>query len=70
MDGDSKRKTKNTKEKGIVPYVRDVLSTIWVRLSVQNDYGYHWFFLGSRFHFLLNLRVFFLVVYLLFQAIR
>jgi hypothetical protein len=70
MDGDSKQKKKNRKEKRNVSYVRDVLSALWVRFSVQNDYGYHWFFLGSRYHFLLNLRVFFLVVYLLFQAVK
>ncbi len=71
MDDDDSEQNKKIKRKGeennflqrYVTYVGDVLSPIWVRRVLQIDDRGDWFILGCRYSFLLNFRLFLVVLY-------
>jgi len=55
MESDSERKKKNIVIERSELNVSYVLSTLWVRLFVQDDNGHKWFILGGRYMFLFYL---------------
>ena len=75
-DGD--KQNKQTKTKGAsfdvlqryISNVSDVLSTIWVRRSIQNDNGYKRFILDSRRGLLFNFRLFLVIVYITYEIFK
>jgi hypothetical protein len=50
--------------------VSDVFSTIWLRCIIQTNNGFKWVVLGSRCSLLLNFRLFLVILYLTYQAIK
>jgi len=76
-DGDSK-KTKQIKGKGAsldalqryITNVSNVLSTIWLRCTIQTNNGFEWFILGSRYNFLLNFRLFLVFLYISYEIFK
>lgn len=68
MDGDQETKTNDIQR--AFAHASNVLSTLWVRLFVQNAYGHKWLLLGSRYGFLLDLRVFLFILYLVLQKVK
>jgi hypothetical protein len=50
--------------------VGNVLSTLWVRRLIQVNNGYEWFVLGSRYRFLLNFRMFLVVLYISYEILK
>jgi hypothetical protein len=52
------------------PNAGHVLSPIWLRLFVQDYNERYRFFLGSRYYFLLYLRVIFSVLYFIIEAFK
>lgn len=78
MDPDDDQKNKNTKGKkqkvGIIQRyisnVGDVLSPIWLRRIVQINDGFEWFVLGSRYNFLLHLRLFLVILYFTYETFK
>lgn len=78
MDGDDSEQNKKFKNKGkkinvlqrYVANVSDVLSSIWLRRVIQVDHGFKWFILGSRYRFLLNFRMFLVVLYLSYEIFK
>jgi len=65
MESDSK---KINKIKRSIFDAGNVLSSIWVRLSVQISNGGEWLILGGRHHFLWNFRMFLAVIYFTFKT--
>lgn len=78
MDEDDSKKNKQTKGQKppsnflqrYVSNVSDVLSPIWVRRFIQVIDGTHWLILGSRYHFLLNFRMFLVILYITYQTFK
>jgi len=76
-DGDSK-KTKQIKGKGAsfaslqgyLVNVSDVLSTTWLRCTIQTNDGTDRFVLGSRRYLLLNFRLFLVGVYISYEIFK
>ena len=50
--------------------VGDVLSTSWIRCTIQADDGSDRFVLGSRRYLLLNFRMFLVVLYLAYETLK
>ena len=50
--------------------VSNVLSTSWIRCTIQADDGSDRFVLGSRRYLLLNFRVFLVIVYITYQILK
>jgi hypothetical protein len=76
-EGDSK-KTKQIKGKGAsldalqryITNVSDVLSTTWLRCTIQTNDGTDRFVLGSRRYLLLNFRLFLVGVYISYEILK
>jgi len=76
-DGDSK-KNKQIKGKGAsldalqryITNVSDVLSTTWLRCTIQANDGTDRFVLGSRRYLLLNFRLFLVGVYISYEILK
>jgi hypothetical protein len=76
-DGDSK-KNKQIKGKGTsfdvlqryLVNVSDVLSTTWLRCTIQTNDGTDRFVLGSRRYLLLNFRLFLVGVYISYEILK
>jgi hypothetical protein len=74
-DGDSKRKNEKPSEEGdpysiiqrFISDVSDVFSPARVRRIIQINDGGNWFILGSRYRFLLNFRIFLVILYFTFE---
>ncbi len=77
-EGDSKKNNKQIKGKGTsndvlqryITNVSDVLSTAWLRCTIQANDGTDRFVLGSRRYLLLNFRLFLVGVYIAFQTFK
>ena len=75
-EGGSTKQNKTVSEEGdpysiIQRYVSDVsnvFSSARVRCIIQINDGFNWFILGSRYRFLLNFRIFLVILYLTYQA--
>ena len=50
--------------------VSDVLSTTWLRCTIQANDGTDRFVLGSRRYLLLNFRMFLVVLYIAYEAFK
>lgn len=48
----------------------DVLSSIGLRCTLQNDNGSEWLILGCRYSFLLNFRIFLVMLYFAYQIFK
>ncbi len=78
MDGDDSEQNKKLKRKGKetsvlqrhVINVSNVLSTVWLRRTIQIDNGFKWFILGSRYRFLFNFRMFLVVLYITYETFK
>ena len=77
MDEGDKQNKETQRERtpidGIQRYfanVSDVLSSVWLRCPIQNDYGYYRFILDSRRSFLSYFRMFLVIVYLSFELYK
>jgi uncharacterized membrane protein len=70
MDSAETNQKKNIKAKRGISNVSDVLSALWVRLSVQAYNGLEWLILDSRYYILFNFRVFLGVIYLLYEMVK
>ena len=78
MDGDSDTKNKNIKTKRkkngllqrLVADVSDVFSAFRLRCAFQNDNGLNRFVLGSRRGLLLNFRLFLVIIYFAYEALK
>jgi hypothetical protein len=53
-----------------VSNVSDVLSTSWVRCTVQDNDGSDRFVLGSRRYLLFNFRVFLVILYITYETFK
>lgn len=75
-DGDKQNKQTKTKRASFnvlqryISNVSDVLSTIWVRRTIQNDNGYKRLVLDSRRSFLFNFRLFLVIVYIAYEIFK
>lgn len=75
---DSEKNNKQIKGKGTsndvlqryITNVSDVLSTAWLRCTIQANDGTDRFVLGSRRYLLLNFRLFLVGLYIAFQAFK
>lgn len=67
MDDHEKEKKQNNNDEGALLNVRDVLSAIWLRLSIQIDNGFVWFILGGRHYILFYFRI---ILFLIFVAVQ
>jgi len=78
MDSDGSRQIKIFKGQGkeinilqrYISYVGDVLSTFGIRCVIQIDNGHEWFILGSRYDFLLNFRLFLVILYISYEILK
>jgi hypothetical protein len=76
-DGDSKNSKQIKKQRfktnfiqRYISNVSDVLSPIWVRRFIQVNNGYEWFILGSRYRFLFHFRMFLVILYITYTALK
>ncbi len=74
-DGEQNQKIKRQKQEisilqRYISNVSDVLSTSWIRCTIQADDGSDRFVLGSRRYLLLNFRMFLVVVYLAYETFK
>ena len=76
-DGDSKNKTHKTRYKetfdilqGSILDASNVLSSIWLRRTVQIDNGSKWFLLDSRRSFLFGFRLLLVIIYLAHEIFK
>lgn len=70
---DKSLKTKGKKTNFLQRYitnVSDVLSTTWLRCTIQANDGSDRFVLGSRRYLLLNFRLFLVVLYIAYEAFK
>ena len=65
-----KQREQNDALSRYIAYASDVLSTFGVRCVVQANDGYNRLVLGSRRGVLLNFRLFLVVLYLAYEAIK
>ena len=78
MDGDDSEQDKKIKRKRethsflqrYVTNVSDVLSTTWLRCTIQANDGTDRFVLGSRRYLLLNFRMFLVVLYIAYEVFK
>lgn len=78
MDEDDSEQNQKIKKQGqkinvlqrYISNVSDVLSPIWVRRFIQVDDGGNWIILGCRYNFLLNFRMFLVIVYLAYETFK
>lgn len=78
MDGDDSEQNKKLKRKRKetnvlqrhVTNISNVLSAVWLRRTIQIDYGFKWFILGSRYRFLFNFRMFLVVLYITYETFK
>lgn len=74
-EGDSKTKIQNSSEEGdpysilqrFISDVGNVFSPARVRRLIQINDGGNWFILGCRYRFLLNFRIFLVILYFTFE---
>jgi hypothetical protein len=74
-DGESKTKIEKPSDEGdpysiiqrFISDVGNVFSPARVRRIIQVDDGGNWFILGSRYRFLLNFRIFLVILYFTFE---
>lgn len=76
-DGDSKNNKQIKKEKRKtstlqrhIPNASDVLSSVWIRRSIQADNGFERFILGSRCGILFNFRLFLVILYIAYEVFK
>ena len=74
-DGEQNQKIKRQKQEisilqRYISNVSDVLSTSWIRCTIQADDGSDRFVLGSRRYLLLNFRLFLVVLYITYEAFK
>ena len=74
-DGEQNQKFKKQKQEisvlqRYISNVSDVLSTSWVRCTIQADDGSDRFVLGSRRYLLLNFRIFLVVLYITYETLK
>lgn len=74
-DGEQIQKTKRQKQEinflqRYISNVSDVLSTSWIRCTVQADDGSDRFVLGSRRYLLLNFRIFLVILYITYETFK
>lgn len=77
-ESDSEKQTKQTKTKGAsfdvlqryITNVSDVLSTTWLRCTIQANDGTDRFVLGSRRYLLLNFRLFLVSLYIAYEIFK
>jgi hypothetical protein len=74
-DGEQIKKIKKQRQEisflqRYVSNVSDVLSTSWVRCSVQDNDGSDRFVLGSRRYLLFNFRVFLVILYITYETFK
>lgn len=72
-DGEQNQKTKTQGQEinvlqRYLSNVSDVLSTSWIRCTIQADDGTHRFVLGSRRYLLLNFRLFLVILYIIYEV--
>mgnify|MGYP003329498151 len=78
MDPDGSKKNKISKRENnpinvlqrYITNVSDVLSPIWLRRSIQINNGSEWLILGCRYRFLLNFRLFLVILYFVYETIK
>lgn len=66
-------KTQTTSFKPLQRFIADVsnvLSTVWVRRTIQTDNGLERFILDSRRSFLLNFRLFLVILYITYTLFK
>ncbi len=74
-DGEQNQKIKRQKQEisilqRYISNVSDVLSTSWIRCTIQADDGSDRFVLGSRRYLLLNFRMFLVILYLAYETLK
>jgi len=74
-DGEQNQKFKKQKQEinvlqRYISNVSNVLSTSWVRCTIQADDGVDRFVLGSRRYLLLNFRIFLVVLYITYETLK
>jgi len=74
-DGEQNQKIKRQKQEisilqRYISNVSDVLSTSWIRCTIQADDGSDRFVLGSGRYLLLNFRMFLVVLYLAYETLK
>ena len=74
-DGEQNQKIKRQKQEisilqRYISNVSDVLSTSWIRCTIQADDGSDRFVLGSRRYLLLNFRLFLVILYLTYEVLK
>ena len=74
-DGEQNQKIKRQKQETnflqrYVSNVSDVLSSSWIRCTIQADDGSDRFVLGSRRYLLLNFRVFLVILYITYETLK
>ena len=78
MDGDDSEQNQKIKRQKqeinflqrYISNVSDVLSTSWIRCTIQADDGTDRFVLGSRRYLLLNFRVFLVILYITYETFK
>jgi hypothetical protein len=78
MDGDDSEQNQKIKRQKheinflqrYISNVSDVLSTSWIRCTVQDDDGSDRFVLGSRRYLLLNFRMFLVILYITYETFK
>ena len=77
MDPDGKQNQKIKRQKQevnllqrYISNVSDVLSTSWIRCTIQADDGSDRFVLGCRRYLLLNFRMFLVILYLAYETFK
>lgn len=78
MDGDGDEQTKKTKKQKkeinilqrYLSFISNVLSPIWIRRTFQINNGFEWFILGCRYDFLLNFRLFLVIIYISYEIFK
>ncbi len=78
MDGDDSEQNQKIKRQKqeinflqrYISNVGDVLSTSWIRCTVQDDDGIDRFVLGIRRYLLLDFRVFLVILYITYETFK
>ncbi len=74
-DGEQNQKIKKQRQEinflqRYISNVSDVLSTSWIRCTIQADDGSDRFVLGSRRYLLLNFRMFLVILYITYETFK
>ena len=70
MESDSKQEKKTRSLQTDISDAGNVLSSVWIRLSFQNDYGSKWIILDGRRCLLLNFRFFLGLLYITYEIFK